>query len=160
DPFSYRPTFNLAVRLIGLDVTLINQLALTYGKFDFKKGYFDLVVEMDCKEGQFTGYIKPLFRHLQLFWFPKDLREDNPLQFFWQALLGGVEFIFKNQPRDQFGTLIPFSGNESTTKPDILATIGNVLRNAFIRAYLPRLQGGPTPDSTIQFGPPSITDPI
>src|SRR5262249_26628913 len=38
DPFSYRPTFHLAVRLLGLDVTKLNDLALTYGKFDFKRG--------------------------------------------------------------------------------------------------------------------------
>src|SRR5437899_926465 len=43
DPFSYRPTFHMAVRLVGLDVTKVNDLALAYGKFDFKRGWFDLV---------------------------------------------------------------------------------------------------------------------
>ena len=60
DPFSYRPTFHMAVRLLGLDVTKINDLALAYGKFDFKRGWFDLVIESDSKEGQMTGYVKPL----------------------------------------------------------------------------------------------------
>src|SRR5258707_15231008 len=32
DPSSYRPTFHLAVRLLGLDVTKLNDLALTFGK--------------------------------------------------------------------------------------------------------------------------------
>jgi hypothetical protein len=45
DPFSYRPTFHMALRLIGLDVTKINDLALAYGKFDFKRGWFDLVID-------------------------------------------------------------------------------------------------------------------
>ena len=43
DPFSYRLTFHMGVRLLGLDATKINDLALTYGKFDFKRGWFDLV---------------------------------------------------------------------------------------------------------------------
>src|SRR4051812_26551647 len=42
DPFSYKPTFHLLLRLLGLDVTKLNDLALAYGKFDFKRGWLDL----------------------------------------------------------------------------------------------------------------------
>jgi hypothetical protein len=160
DPFSYKPTFHMAMRLIGLDVTKINDLALAYGKFDFKRGWFDLVVEADDKEGLATGYVKPLFRDMQIFKLPVDVHEDKPLQFFWQALVGGGTRILSNQQRDQFGTVIPFTLNEETTKPNILATIGNVLRNAFIRAYLPELQTGAIQDPALKFDPPSITGPI
>jgi hypothetical protein len=83
DPFSYQPTFHLAVRLLGLDVTKLNDLALTYGKFDFKQGWFDLVLETDAKEGRLTGYVKPLFRNLKVFKIGADIREDNVLQFFY-----------------------------------------------------------------------------
>src|ERR1041385_9231985 len=110
DPFSYRPTFHLATRLLGLDVTKLNDLARAYGKFDFKRGWFDLVIEADSKEGAINGYVKPLFRNLKVFSLSQDLKEDNVLQFFWQALVGFATTVFKNQPRDQFGTLIPFSG--------------------------------------------------
>src|SRR6185369_10760887 len=126
DPFSYRPTFHLALRLLGLDVTRLNELALAYGKFDFKRGWFDLIVEADSKEGQLTGYVKPLFRNLKVFSIGQDLSDDNVLQ---------------NFPRDQFGTLIPFRADTAgATTTDILTTIGNILRNAFVRAYLPRLE--------------------
>ena len=90
DPFSYRPTFHLALRLLGLDVVKINDLALTYGKFDFKRGWFDMVLEADSKEGQLTGYVKPLFRGLKVFSVTQDLKEDSVLQFFWQALVGAA----------------------------------------------------------------------
>jgi hypothetical protein len=160
DPFSYRPTFHMALRLLGLDVTKINDLALAYGKFDFKRGWFDLVIESDSKEGQMTGYIKPLFRNLKIFSLTQDIKEDSVLQFFWQALVGGVTRLLTNQPRDQFGTLIPFTADYSNqTSPDILATIGNVLRNAFVRAYLPRLQN-PSAAEGITFQPPDISEPI
>src|SRR5215469_16602007 len=139
DPFSYHPTFHLAVRLLGLDVTQLNDFARTYGKFDFKRGWFDLVVEADSKEGQLTGYVKPLFRNLKVFSLTEDIKEDTVLQFFWQALVGGTTTVFKNFNRDQFGTLVNFTGDASgTTTADILGTIANVLRNAFVRAYLPR----------------------
>jgi hypothetical protein len=161
DPFSYRPTFHLALRLLGLDVTKVNDLALTYGKFDFKRGWFDLVIEADAKEGQITGYIKPLFRDLKVFSLSEDSRDDNVLQFFWQALVGAAVGIFKNQPRDQFGTLIPFTADVSGDKAtDILATITNLLRNAFVRAYLPRLESGAEGVAGLHFEPPEWTDSV
>src|SRR5207248_5505887 len=97
DPFSYRPTFYLVVRLLGLDVTKLNDLALTYGKFDFKRGRFDLVLETDSKEGQITGYVKPLFRDLKVFSLTEDIKGGNVLQFFWQALVGAATTLLKNQ---------------------------------------------------------------
>jgi hypothetical protein len=159
DPFSYRPTFHMALRLVGLDVTKVNDLALAYGKFDFKRGWFDLVIETDAKEGQLTGYVKPLFRDLKVFSLVQDMKQDNPLRFLWQALVGAATTVFKNQPRDQFGTLIPFTGDASgATRTDILATIGNVLRNAFVRAYLPRLEGNQDIAEGIQFEAPEFEE--
>jgi len=161
DPFSYRPTFHMAVRLIGLDVTKINDLALAYGKFDFKRGWFDLVIESDSKEGQMSGYVKPLFRNLKIFSLTQDIKEDNIFQFFWQALVGGVTRLLTNQSRDQFGTLIPFTADVSNkTSTDLLATIGNVLRNAFVRAYLPRLENGQSGFDGMNFQAPDISEPI
>jgi hypothetical protein len=160
DPFSYHPTFHMALRLLGLDVTKINDLALSYGHFDFKRGWFDLVVEADSKEGQMTGYVKPLFRNLKVLSVIQDIKEDNPLQFFWQAVVGFTTNILKNRSRDQFGTLIPFTADVTTaTKTDILATIGNILRNAFVRAYLPRVQNDvATSTDELQFGAPDFTE--
>jgi hypothetical protein len=159
DPSSYRPTFQLAVRLLGLDVTKTNDLTRVYGGFDFEDGWFDLVVELDAKEGQVQGYVKPLFRHLKIFSPGHDIPKDNPIQLFWEALVGAAAEILKNQPRDQVATLIPLSGDMSAPNKDILATIGNVLRNAFIRAYLPRLQGvAPDVGQDLHFGQASITD--
>ena len=162
DPFSYHPTFHMALRLLGLDVTELNDLSLAYGDFDFKHGFFDLVLEADSKEGLLTGYVKPLFRALTVFSLSKDIKQDSVLQFFIQALMGGVTYIFKNVPRNQFGTLIPFTGDLSgATNVNILAAIGNVLRNAFVRAYLPRLQPSPSPEGpALQFEAPSFVEAL
>lgn len=160
DPFSYRPTFHMTTRLLGLDVTKINDMAMAYGAFDFKRGWFDLVIEVDAKEGMLSGYVKPLFRNLKLFSLKQDIKEDDVPRFFWQAILGVTAAVFKNQSRDQFGTLIPFSGDASGTNTDVLATIGNVLRNAFVRAYLPRLQNGGLDAEGLQFEAPALDAPI
>lgn len=157
DPFSYQPTFRLVTRLLGLDVTQLRDLCRHYGGFDFEHGWFDLVVELAATEGQLRGYVKPLFRDLKVIG-QQDLKEDDPLGVFWEAIVGVAAEAFKNQPRDQLGTLIPFKGSVSGPRPDLMSTIGNVLRNAFIRAYLPKLQGDQQVDG-LQFGPPSLDDP-
>ncbi len=162
DPFSYRPTFHLALRLLGLDVTKLNPLTLTYGKFDFKRGWFDLVADVDSKEGRINGYVKPLFRDLKVFSLKEDLKEGDVLEAFWQALIGVTTTALKNFSRDQFGTLIPFTADASgTTTTDILATIGNILRNAFVRAYLPRLEPSASPlENNMQFGAPDFGEAL
>ena len=159
DPFSYRPTFDLGVRLIGLDVQKLNQFSRAYGKFDFENGWFDLVIQVDCKEGQAQGYVKPLFRNLQIFG-PRDISEDNLLEMFWEALLGVTTNVLKNAPRDQFGTVIPFTGEIGGPQPNLLAAIGNVLRNAFIRAYLPRLEPNTGVGEELHFEKGSILEPM
>jgi hypothetical protein len=158
NPFSYHPSFQLAVRLVNLDVTKLNALTRGYGSFDFERGYFDLVVELKATHGQVDGYVKPLFRNLRVL-SVQDIKDDNPVQFFWEALVGFASGILSNPQRDQFGTVIPVSGNLDQPQTDILATLGNVLRNAFVRAYLPRLQRNITPDlDGLEFGRGSVTD--
>jgi hypothetical protein len=69
--------------------------------------------------------------------------------------------VLENPSRDQFGTLIPFSGDLSgTTTADIFATVGNVLRNAFVRAYLPRLEPGPQMPYGIEFEAAEFVDAL
>jgi hypothetical protein len=159
DPFSYRPTFHLAGRMLGLDVTKVNSLALAYGSFDFERGWFDLVVEMDSKEGALQGYVKPLFRDLAVLDVKKDLQGAAVLSLFWEALVGLGKDVLKNQGRNQVATVIPMYGDIDAPKQDVLALIGNVLRNAFVRAYLPTLEGGAAERAGISFGPGSNLGP-
>lgn len=159
DPFSYRPTFQLALRLLGLDVTKTNALARAYGSFDFEGGWFDLVVELDAKEGRVEGYVKPLFRNLRIFDPAKDAREGNVFTLFWEALIGVAGQVFKNRSRDQVGTVIPLRGDLSSPSRDVLAAIGNLLHNAFVRAYLPKLHGTLSDVGGITYGPGSVVDP-
>lgn len=157
DPFSYKPTFTMALKLIGLDVTKTNSFARAYGQFDFEYGFFDLVTEIESTEGSIDGYVKPLFRNLKVFSLRKDVPEDNVLGVFWEALVGTASELLENQPRDQLGTVIPLRGNVSGPEADVMTTIGNVLRNAFIRAYMPRLQGMGDTGGAIEFGPGTVS---
>lgn len=159
DPLSYRPSFELAARLVDLDVTRTNSLAHAYGGVDFHKGRFDLVVEIDASDGSLQGYVKPIFRDLEVFDFSEDVRGGDVLGAFWEALVGGVKDLLKNQPRDQLATVIPLEGDLRDPESDLLAIVGNVLRNAFVRAYLPRFEGASPSDPGVVFGPAGPVGP-
>jgi hypothetical protein len=152
DPGSHRPNFSLAARLLDVDVTRLNSLARAYGDFDFDGGRFDLVVEASAKDGFLEGYAKPLFRNVTVL-SVRDIQKDDPLQLLWEALVGIVGAVFKNQARDQFGTRLSFAGDLDNPGTNILEIVGNVLRNAFVRAYLPRLEGRVAPDAAARAGP-------
>ena len=160
DPSSYYPTFRLSARLLGLDVTAVNGFAQHYGAFDFEKGWFDFVVEAEAKEGLINGYAKALFRQLQILKVPKDFEDGKILEGIWQGILSVVAFLFKNHDRDQFGTLVPFEGDlTGGTNPDYPALLVNVLRNAFVEAYLPRFEGRREEVSELEFLPPQPFSP-
>jgi hypothetical protein len=138
DPRSYRPTFDLALQLLDVDVTRLDALTHAYGNFDFEEGQFDLVIEAAARNGFVDGNVKPLFRNLKVLSI-RDFKTDNPFQIFWEAVVGLTSTVFKNQSRDQFGTSFAIQGDIEDPRTNILEMVGNVLRNAFIQAYLPRL---------------------
>jgi hypothetical protein len=59
----------------------------------------------------------------------------SPLKSLWNATLQLAAEIFENQPRKQLAARVPFRGTIQGTQTDLLATIGSVLRNAFVGAF-------------------------
>jgi hypothetical protein len=142
NPITRLPTFYVAFKMIGLDVKAMNTFTREVGGFDFEKGRFDMVTEITVDHGKITGYVKPLFKDLQVFSWDKDLQQrgGSVSQAFWEGIVGAVGEVLENQPKDQLATRIPLSG--TITDPDISVeeAIINVLRNAFQRAFLPTLE--------------------
>lgn len=137
DPLQSEPKFDLEFALVNMDLTAMNDLLEAYGKFNVKRGNFELFAEVAGAEGKFNGYVKPLFQDLDVF----ELKDDakNPIKLAWQAIVAGAVKLFKNHPKDQVATKIPVSGSFEKTDVDIWTTIVNVLRNAFVEAFRARV---------------------
>jgi hypothetical protein len=133
DPLADVPKFDLELSLKSVDLIALNELLEAYGKFNVKRGNFEVFAEIAASEGKFDGYVKPFFEDLNVF----ELKEDaeNPLKLIWQAIVAGAVKIFKNHPQDQVATKIPVSGTFEKTDVQIWTTVLNVLRNAFIEAF-------------------------
>ena len=137
DPLADEPRFDLELSLRGMDLVALNDFLEAYGKFNVKRGTFEVFSEIAGESGSFDGYVKPFFEDLDVL----DLKQDskNPIKFAWQAIVAGAVKLFKNHPSDQVATKIPVSGTFEKTHVEIWTTVANVLRNAFVEAFSTRL---------------------
>jgi len=135
--FSSPTDFEAKIRVEQVNLTKINDFTLHYAAFDFSKGDFSLYSEINAKNGQLDGYLKPLFKDVGIV----DKRDfGNPFEGFWETIVSTVWQIFTNQPKDQFATVIPISGSIKNPDTALLTTLANVLKNAFIQAFRPGLE--------------------
>ena len=81
---------------------------------------------------------KVFFENLEVFAWEKE-RKKNALAVFWSAIVGGLTTVFRNHPSDRLAAKIPISGNFEKTEVDLWTTVATLLRNAFVRALVPKL---------------------
>src|SRR3954447_15939643 len=133
DPYAAKPTFTMKTEMDSIPLVKLNDFAKAYASITFESGVLRLATEMESKQGRFRGYIEPVFDKMSIFDPSHDA--DNPIDFIWQGIVGGLTRIIRNHPKDRFGTRVPLSGSFDEPAPDVLETVFNVLRNAFIKAF-------------------------
>jgi hypothetical protein len=147
NPISTPPNFKVTMKMTGLNVTTMNEFAREYAGFDFERGTFDMVTEITVDRGKINGYVKPIFRDLQIFSWSKDVKNkrESIVKKYWEAIVGAAGEIFENQPKDQLATRFAISDTISDPKISVEEAIVNVLRNAFVKAFLPKIEHSVTP---------------
>ncbi len=142
DPLERSGDFAMELRVTGIQLTRLNDLARAYANLDFAGGSGDFVMELEARDGQLDGYAKPLLHDVRIFSWKQDVEQDkkNPLRIAWEAVAQGVTLLFKNQQHDQFATRVPISGRIDDKKLGTWAAIVGVLHNAFVKAYTPQLE--------------------
>jgi hypothetical protein len=138
NPLADQPTFKLNAAISNMDLTALNNFMRAYGNFDVAGGNFQAYSEIAAADGKFEGYVKPLFENLDVFDWQKE-RKRNILHAFWEAIVAGTAQLFKNQPHNRLATKVPLSGTFEKTSVDLWSTIGGVLKNAFVRAVVPKI---------------------
>lgn len=103
------PDFDFSAEFEDVYLPDLNDFAEAYAKLDFENGTFDLYTEMAASDGNLEGYVKPVMTNLKVFDITEDTKE--PLEAIWEGVAGFFTTLFQNQPRDQFATRVPFTGN-------------------------------------------------
>jgi hypothetical protein len=149
DPLAAAPTYQVTAQLTNVDLPAMNDFLKAYGKFDVESGSFSLFASIASREGNYDGYAKVFFGKLHVFAWEKE-RKKNALEVFWQAIVGTLTTAFKNQPHDFLATRIPFSGSYGKEKIGTWTAVGSMLRNAFIKALVPKMDEPVTVEKVAQ----------
>ncbi|XVJ46198.1 DUF748 domain-containing protein [Pseudomonas sp. UBT] len=142
DPLSNFEDFEFRFRAKDIQLKRLNDFASAYGKFDFKAGTGDLVVEAQAEKGQLKGYIKPLLRNVEVFDWKQDVenKDKNIFRSIWEAVVGTSETVLKNQNKNQFATRVELSGSVHQQDISAFSAFLAILRNGFIQAFTARYE--------------------
>jgi len=145
EPLADKPHFHLSLKVTKADLTALNDSLKSTANVEVSRGTFEMVLEMAGKDGAFQGYVKPFFNDLSF-----KTREDKKGSIgahLWEKLVSGVAWLVKNKPRDQVATRIPFQGEFGDSQVGVWATIRNLFRHGFVRAFNPVVEGSVNPDT-------------
>jgi hypothetical protein len=130
------PDFDLTLAVENASLPSLNDILREYGKLDVAAGTFSVYSEMKVRNGYLKGYIKPLFKDIKVY-DPQQDKNKPPLRKLYEKVVGGLTHVLKNRPRDQVATVADLSGPVTGPKTSIWEIVGNLVRNAFVKAILP-----------------------
>lgn len=137
DPYAAKPTFDFDVEMQRLPVKQIDHLIRFYTPFDFEAGEVDFAMELAAKQGQVQGYVELGVYHLEVFDWQEDVVKDgdNPFEWLFEGLVGGLSEILENDKKDLLATRIPLEGQIDDIDTPLLPAIVAILKNGFVKAF-------------------------
>ena len=133
------PAFDLDVRLVKTELKSFNEVLRAYANVDVSKGAFSFFSQLSVKEGQVTGYVKPIFGNVEVY-DPKQDEDKAVTRKLYEAVVGGVVELLKSPRKDQVAAESDMSGPVGNPKADTWQIVGTLIQNAFFKAILPGIE--------------------
>jgi len=130
------PQFDMNLAIKNTDMTAMNDLLLAFGRFDVKHGEFTVYAQLDVKDGNISGYVKPMFSDLTVYDWDKD-KHKPILHQAYEAAVGAAGHLFKNSQTQQVATKVDLAGKLNNPNTSTWQAVVEVVQNAFIQAILP-----------------------
>lgn len=137
DPLAPSPTFDMNLKLTETDLTELNEMLQAYGNVDVNQGTMSLYTEIATRNGEFTGYVKPVIKDLDVLG-PED-KNDSFFHKVYEGIVGTVGSILTNPRKEQVATKVELKGKLDDVKTSSIYAVIQLLRNAFIQALVPAL---------------------
>jgi hypothetical protein len=138
DPNETVPTFDIDLSIEGAKLVDVNPWLREFLKVDAEMGVFSMYSELAAAEGRFEGYVRPILEDPQ---FASSDEDEGPFRKAWEGLVNLAAKILENKQEDQVATQIPLRGELMEPDVDLVTTIVNLLRNAFVAAFSHSLEG-------------------
>jgi len=91
---------------------------------------------MNVKEGEVQGYVKPLFSQLKVYSHQKE-KNKPVLKQAYEIVIGAASHLLTNHATQKVATQVDISGKLSQPNVSTWQALGELIRNAFIKAILP-----------------------
>jgi hypothetical protein len=102
-----------------------------HGGFNVAAGELSVYSELKVKDGAITGYVKPLFKDVNV-GAAADTEEPKTLAHrFYEGVVGLAAKILKNRPRGEIATVVTISGQADQVQYSTWEIVGQLLQNAF-----------------------------
>lgn len=137
-PEGKHPNFDAKLAIVNTQLNSLNDLLRARGHFDVSAGTFSVYSEVRVKDGYVDGYVKPLFRDVDVYDSAQD-KHKNVFRKMYEGVVGGLAKILENR-KGEIATVTSLKGPVGDADSNSLQVLGGLMRNAFIQAIRPGFQ--------------------
>ena len=98
---------DVTAQIEGADLVRLKDLVRAYGGFEITAGEFSVYSELQMKGGAIDGYVKPLFRGVEVGSDGEAVAEKGLRQRVYEGLVGIGTKVLKNRLRGEVATVVP-----------------------------------------------------
>jgi hypothetical protein len=128
---------DVTAQIEGADLVRLKDLVRAYGGFEIKAGELSLYSELEMKSGAIAGYVKPMFRGVEVGTDGEAVPEKGLRQRVYEGIVGIGAKVLKNRLRGEVATVVPISGRVDRPEMARWETVSRLLQNAFLDPLMP-----------------------
>jgi hypothetical protein len=138
-PRAKTANFDFDLSIEQTDMSAMNNLLRAYANVDVVAGLFSFYSEMAVRDGMVRGYVKPLFREVDVY-NPRQDRHKGVLRKIYEGVIGGLSWVLENRPREEVATTTKVSGTLSNPQASTVEIVLGLVQNAFFKSIVPGLE--------------------
>lgn len=133
------PDFDVEVQIVKTNLKSFNDLLRAYANFDVHGGNFSLFSELSIRHKQVSGYLKPIFKDVEVY-DPEQDEEKAWTKKVFESVISGIVELLNNPTADQVAADAGITGPVTNPSADTWQVMGSLIKNAFFKAILPGLE--------------------
>lgn len=136
---------DVTAQIEGADLLRLKDLVRAYGGFEIRAGELSMYSELEVKSGAIAGYVKPMFRGVEVGTDGEAVPEKGLRQRLYEGIVGIGAKVLKNRLRGEVATVVPISGRVDRPEVARWETVSRLLQNAFLDPLMPGYEAARNP---------------
>jgi Domain of Unknown Function (DUF748) len=128
---------DVTAKIEDAELVRLKELVRAYGGFEIAAGAFSVYSELQMRDGALAGYIKPMFRGVEVGPDGEAVAERGFRQRLYEGVVGIGAKVLKNRLRGEVATVVPIAGRVDRPEIGRWETVGRLLQNAFLKPITP-----------------------